>query len=363
MDHSSSGDPEGRRVARKRAALLSEAGQVARALEVLMARAGYPSAKVAEILKELAAQEHTELQRGYGRLESRTRFKTPASHPLLDHLPPNLLYVDESGKSFPEPKQPDANFFALGAVSLDNLGKQDYEKRADAVKQAFFGRTNFALHEPFMRQRYQDPKSRIDYGFNRNAARQAEFDAAIAKLIADTDFVMFGVAIRKAGFATDFVATGIDPYLPTDVYTLAIMMLLERYVDMLAHVAAKQTGRLTFESQGPKEDAYHQLEYARVLLEGSQWVPDSAFRGWLETGLRFAPKEGSHPCELADFLSRDLFEWVRSGCTVSPKWWSIYCAKVYVRGDGLLGKFGVKVFPDSDIRDRVIQHRKDCGAN
>ena len=36
--------------------------------------------------------------------------------------------------------------------------------------------------------------------------------------------------------------------------------------------------------------------------------------------------------------------------------------KIYRRGDGRMGKFGAKVFPDSDIRDRVEAHRIECGA-
>ena len=27
-----------------------------------------------------------------------------------------------------------------------------------------------------------------------------------------------------------------------------------------------------------------------------------------------------------------------------------------------MGKFGVKVFPDSDIREAIELHRRDCGA-
>lgn len=27
-----------------------------------------------------------------------------------------------------------------------------------------------------------------------------------------------------------------------------------------------------------------------------------------------------------------------------------------------MGKFGIKVFPDSDIRDRIEKHRQECGA-
>ena len=41
-------------------------------------------------------------------------------------------------------------------------------------------------------------------------------------------------------------------------------------------------------------------------------------------------------------------------------WWSEIAHKVYWRGDGMMGTFGIKVFPDTDIRDQIEAHRKDC---
>ncbi len=146
------------------------------------------------------------------------------------------------------------------------------------------------------------------YYFSGDLERQAEFDAALRNLIEETPFLVFGVGVRKNGFESDFVGTGIDPYLPTDAYALAITMLMERYLDYLSTSRVKRIGQITFESQGPLEDATHQLEFARLFLEGSQWVPDAAFRAWLETGCRFTPKQGSDPMELADIVSREIYE-------------------------------------------------------
>ena len=121
-------------------------------------------------------------------------------------------------------------------------------------------------------------------------------------------------------------------------------------------------GRVTFESIGPREDALHQLEFARILIEGSQWIPDKAFRNYLETGLRFSPKQGSSPLELSDMFCRDLYEWVRGDCVTTPERWQLFNRKIYCRGDGMRGKFGVKVFPDADLRDLIEEHRRNCGA-
>ena len=113
----------------------------------------------------------------------------------------------------------------------------------------------------------------------------------------------------------------------------------------------------------PKEDADHQLYYAKVLLDGTQWIGEGSFRNWLETGCGFVPKEGSHPSELADMFARDLYEWTKGAASVAPKRWAEFDSKIYCRGDGARGRFGVKLFPDSDIRDAIIEHRRRCGAD
>jgi hypothetical protein len=354
MNHSSAGDPSGRRLARRRATLLAEAGRVARAVEVLLKRAGSDATACSDLIKHLERQEQIELQRAHGRIEPRKRFKKHSPQPLLEKRPRSLLYIDETGKSRLEPIVP--SFFSLGAVALPEEEVDNYRAAADDIKLDFFGTTDITFHEPDMRDHD------VCYYFGGDEKRQQEFDEAIDRLVADTKFVAFGVGVRKTAFEEEFVKSGVDPYLPTDAYALAIVMLLERYVDFLATSPTKRLARVTFESQGPREDAEHQLEYARTLLEGSQWVPDSAFRNWLEPGLRFTPKQGSDPMELADMLSRDVYEWIRGDCVTVPKRWDLLSRKIYCRGDGLMGKFGLKVFPDSDIRERIEEHRVRCGA-
>ena len=293
--------------------------------------------------------------RAYGRIASRKRFKGQSGHPILENRPVLNLFLDESGKSFPEPALTGPSYFALGGVALSDAEVAAYCKRADEIGVECFGRSDITFHEPSMRQRDGI------YYFSGHSARQLEFDTAMQGLIRETDFIAFGVGVQNI-FQEEFVKSGIDPYLPTDTYAVAITMLLERFVDCLAMSPIRQMGRLTFESQGPLEDAHHQLEYARVLIEGSQWVPDSAFRQWLETGLRFTPKHGSIPTELSDMLSRDLFEWTRSACVTNPKYWKLFNQKMYCRDDGRMGKFGIKVFPDADIREGIEPNRASCGA-
>lgn len=366
MDREKRGDPKGRRLAQRRTALLSEAGRVALVLEALLDRADHDTRVCRDLVKTLAKGEERELHRGYGRIEPRSRFKRKGTGaPLMEGRKRNLIYIDESGKSVPQPLN--ANhppYFALGSVAMPEEEVDNYRSAADAIKLEFFGRKDFSFHEPLMRDRKEDPRFRVSYNFGGDTARQKEFDLALDGLVEQSEFVAFGVGVRKAPYQKEFVETGADPYLPTDVYPLAVLLLMERYIDFLAHQPEHRLGRVTFESQGPLEDAYHQLEYARVLMGGSQFVPDGYFRDWLETGLRFEPKpHGSDPMELSDMLSRDLYEWIRDGCRTTPKRWAHFSDKIYCRGDGRMGKFGVKVFPDSDIRDLIESHRARCGAS
>jgi hypothetical protein len=336
--------------------MLSEARNVLRAAEVLLKRAEFDTKACQELIKDVVAQEQIELLRTHGRIEPRKRFKKHSSYALLEGRKRSILYVDEGGRSFIDRygKYP---FFALGGVAMPEEEEDNYLFAADEIKLKFFNRKDITFHEPDMRRR----EGR--WGFNGDRKRQREFDKALDELIEHTVFKAFGVGIRKRAFNKEFVDTGIDPYLPTDPYSVAIVMLLERYIDFLAHNPPDRFGHAIFEGQGAREDAEHQLEYARAILEGSQWVPDKAFRNWLEPGLTFVPKRGSHPLELADMFCRDLYEWIRATCRRSPKRWELFSQRIYCRGDGKMGKFGVKVFPDSDIRERIEAHRAHyCGV-
>ena len=234
---------------------------------------------------------------------------------------------------------------------MKNHDAASYVMQADDLKLEFFGRTDITFHEPDIR------RHRILFSFGGRRGRQRAFCEALDELVAGTGFTLFGVAIRKTAFA-DFIASGGDPHLPPGPYSVAIHVLLERYVDYLATRGDDAFGRVTFESVGPREDAEHHRDYLELLLDGTQWVPDSAFRNWLATGCEFTRKQGSDPMELADMFSRDLFEWARGDCgEFMPRRWDVWQSKIYSRDDAMMGKFGIKVFPDSDIRDRIENHR------
>ena len=304
---------------------------------------------VPRVIEQIRVRERQELQRAHGWLDSRRAFKLKSGQPLSEGRSENVLYVDESGVAAPEPLLAES-WFAIGAVAMFPEDVSTYEELANSIKRTFFGTTDITFHEPHMRRR------RDHFFFDDDQRRQREFDEAIRQLIVDAPATFFGVGVRKTQFQ-QFIDAGQDPYLPADAYSLAITMLLERYVDYLAHLPGRAVGRVTFESIGPREDALRQAAVVDLLLHGTQWLSESAFQGMLHTGVLYAPKRGTEATELADIVAREVFEWVSSGCTREPKYWDVVSSKFYSRGDRQMGKFGLKVFPDSDIRSLIEAHR------
>ena len=347
-----SGDPDGRRRAQRQARELEHAGRVAKLLHLLLERAGSEDVAKAKVLEEnIAAAEAIALQRSHGRLESRSRFRRPNSggNPVREDRPRHLLFLDESGTSQPPPKLDKEAWFALAGVGMSPGQAMTYQEESDALKRRFFGRTDITLHEPLMRTHRQD------FSFGGDEKRQREFRDAVDELVTSAGFVAFAVGIRKWELMAGKEHQ--EAYLPNGAYEIAMQMLLERYIDYLHHEDQDWRGRVTLEAQGSREDAEHQQAFVELHLQGTQWVPDSAFRSYLETGLRFIGKVGSHPTELSDMLARDVFEWVRSDCEREPSRWPIFEAKFYRRGDLRSGKYGLKVFPATGIEEFVEAQR------
>lgn len=347
-----SGDPDGRRRAQRQARDLEHAGRVANLLHLLLERAGSEDVADARALeKSIAAAEAIALQRSHGRLESRSRFRRPNSggNPVRENRPRHLLFLDESGTSQPPPAPDKEAWLALAGVAMSPGQAMTYQEASDALKRRFFGRADITLHEPLMRT------NRQDFSFGGDEKRQRDFRDAVDEVVAGAEFVAFAVGIRKWDLMAGEEYR--DAHLPAGVYEVAMQMLLERYIDCLHHDNHDWRGRVTLEAQGSREDAEHQQAFVELLLQGTQWVPDSAFRSYLETGLRFVGKGGSHPTELSDMLARDVFEWIRSDCRREPARWSIFEDKLYHRGDLRSGKYGLKVFPAAGVDELVEEQR------
>ena len=349
------GDPEGRRVFRRRAQLLAEAGRIATTLIRVLRGVRSPAAsEAADLAARIAREERAALQRAGGRIEGRRRYKrgSGTGNPVRDQRPVNDLFVDESGVAHVSTSPGQGGWFALGGVAMTPEAVDDYIAAADALKMEFFGRTDITLHEPHMR------RAAGHFSFGGRVARQRAFAVAVDELVVACSFTAFAVGIRKRPFSDEVSGAGTDLYLPPGVYSSSIHLLLERYVDFLASEPFEPIGRVTWEAQGPREDAEHQRDFVDALLGGTRRISESGFRRFLRPGVAFVPKSGSHPIELSDMLARDVFEWIRDDCGSEPPRWAIFGEKFYQRGDLMRGKFGLKVFPDADLRDQIEAHRE-----
>jgi hypothetical protein len=346
------GDPEGRKLARRHAQACEEACRMAEVLAIMLRRAAIDDSGVNVLALKLREQCVRCMEKAEGGPVIARLTTKNTGHPLLEGRPANVLHLDESGTAVvgPEP------VFALGGVAMHEEDCDAYVTNANALKMRFWGHTNITFHEPHMR------KHRAIFNFHGDRAKQSAFEKDLRYLLKNTPFVCFGVAVRKDLFKSMFVDQGIDPYLPTKVYDLAIMLLLERYVDYLSTNADRRLGRVHLESIGKRDDAEHQAAYADLLLHGTQFVPESTFQSWVEAGCRFAPKQGSGPAELADLVAREVYEWANSDCKVDPRHWDILKPKIYRRDEGHFGRFGIKIFPADGLEDAIYAHRVACGA-
>lgn len=289
--------------------------------------------------------------REVGQISGRNRFKRRAGsgNPVWDQRLLVPIFADESGV----PRLTRANSdttFVLAAIAISEAHAGQYARDADRMKREF-GLSNVVLHEPHMSRHDRD------FFFDGDRNKQEHFVRAVDELIERTEFTAFSVGLRKHAFAREYVSSGQDPFLPRDFYGVAVQLLLERLVEYIAGDERYPLGHLTFESRGPKEDVEVQRFVAETLHHGTRWVSEAAFRRYLKPGVEFRPKQSSHPLELADLLARTVFEWVNSDCTREPRRWPLFGAKWYRRGDLRMGKFGLKVFPDSDVSQQVEAHR------
>ena len=131
------GDPQGRRIARRKNLQLAEAERAGRAFGTLLSRAKYDAPELDALLATLHDEEANELLRSSGRIESRQRFKYKSGQPLHENRVDDFLFLDESGRSdFRSPGE----YFVLGGVAMTQQDADLYVEQADALKLQFFGR-------------------------------------------------------------------------------------------------------------------------------------------------------------------------------------------------------------------------------
>lgn len=345
-------DPEGKRLARMRASSAADALEL---LSIVKKRcSSIDQAAVVERLEALILDlrrfQSAEAQRGGGHLEPRAKYKGRSQHLAVEGGRGLLtLYLDESGQAQKSPDQP---VFVLAGVAMDEDQAASYVANADSLKIRFGLDPSITLHGPKIE------KGVDSFAFGDDRQKQEAFQAGVADLVRAAEFTLVGAIIRKDALERD-VANGEDyGNLPPGLYEMALTFVAERLVDMLYADANRPCGSLLFESIGNLEDALHQRAFADLLIHGSEFVSDGCFRGWLKPGCQFRTKAGSHPLELADLAARAMLTWTREGMPADHAFWALWASRIAMRDDLEKGRFGVKIFPDGDVRGQVMEMRR-----
>lgn len=346
-------DPEGKRIARMRADTAAEALELLNAVTHRLGRLGLPDVAQAleNLRRDLRRFQTEESGRGQGHLEPRAKYKGRSQHLAVESGRGVVtLYLDESGQAIPSPDQP---VFVLAGVAMTDDQSEAFTVSSDRLKDKFGLPRSLTLHGPKIE------KGVDEFSFDDNLAKQAEFRLAVEQLIESSSFQLLGAIIRKDALATDLQSGENYGNLPPGLYEMALTFVAERFVDMLfCDQKNKPCGCLVFESIGNLEDALHQRAFADLLIHGSEFVSDGCFRGWLRPGCRFKTKEGSHSLELADLAARALLTWTRAGFPDEHDFWRLWAKRISTQDEIERGKFGVKIFPDQDIREWVLEMRR-----
>lgn len=344
-------DPEGKRLARQKATAAAEALEMLSVVRHRVAQLENDSLRSAleSFIRDLRRRHTEEAQRGEGHLEGRNKYKGRSQHLAIESgRGVTTLYLDESGQAQPSPGQP---VFVLAGIAMDESEAAAFVAASDDLKDRFGLPRTVTLHGPKIE------KGQEEFAFGGDAATQMEFRAAVDELVEASSFVLLGAIIRKDALERDLQAGEDYGNLPPGLYEMALTFVAERFVDLLFAADMRPCGTLVFESIGNLEDALHQRAFADLLIHGSEFVTDGCFRGWLRPGCQFRIKGGSHPLELADLAARAMHTWTRSRMPDDHPFWRLWAKRISGRGDLERGKFGVKIFPDADIRERVLRMR------
>ena len=287
----------------------------------------------------------------------------PANRPVI------RLFVDESGpaddvRNWESEKKND--FFTLGGIAISDDAREQYQERANQLKEKFFkGGPNVILHAFELRKAMEGPEEQGGKFALNTGKSWSELEQALEELVEQTEFTAFGIIIQKWVFFQEFTDPGKDPFLPRETYDLALHLLLERFVSFLASAPDAPIGSIALEYQGPEQNARHQLSIAETIAYGTRWVSPEPLQRDIRPGVEFLRKQPSHPLELSDVLANFLYRLARDEFGQLPrlrrgsstKLWGAFCRKFYQEGDLRQGKFGLKVFPTGRLDGWLDQFR------
>ena len=230
-----------------------------------------------------------------------TRRAAAIFHAIMpDHPRPfsdYIVYVDESG----DPALTGVNsHFPVFALAFCIFRVSDY---IDAVVPAMqrlkfrhWGHDGTILHEHEIRKRLGDYS-----GLMADRRLRETFLGDLHQLVADAPFRIIASVIDKAALKKQYS----DPWSP---YNVALHLCLERLNGfMLRHGQSGRVVNVIFECRGKNEDRALELEFRRVLSNGTGWGYRQINFSDLTIAPRFAPKAANLAgLQLADLVARPV---------------------------------------------------------
>lgn len=256
--------------------------------------------------------------------------------------PEYLLFLDECGSHVLQQEHDPFPVFCLCGIIVDASTYPSLDRKWKAWKQRWLQSRRVIVHEPDLRKlsgRFFDPDK------SRAARRVASLNTTLHSL----SFFVIAAAIHKREVNTSPNNLPADDFLPASTYLVCLDFILERFTHFLCHVGNGAQGRVFAESRGLREDAEVNHEYLRLHLEGTRFIPESQFRGYLHPSIRFERKgSNSSGLQFADVLARPIADKVRNPESDPPRW-DIAVSKFYDGGQERKGSYGLKVFPTTGL--------------
>ena len=214
------------------------------------------------------------------------------------------LYVDEVGTDDVTHVTDDNNrYLSLTGVAMtQRTARDELDQKFSWIKKAVFDHDH---DDPLIFHRSDIVKRKRAFGVLLNAEKCDLFDRAIFRAMEGTEYCVITVMVDKLGMVKQPNWKNQHPYH----YLMEI--LIEKYVQLLERKDAE--GDVMPEARQGKKDVHLQIEFERVLANGTHFVGSSRMERITSTKLKFRPKSANiSGLQLADLIAHPSHMYLRS---------------------------------------------------
>jgi hypothetical protein len=242
-----------------------------------------------------------------------------------------MVFLDETGDHSLSTIDPGFPVFVLTLTIVQpDIYTNQIVPAVCRLKIDYWGHEGVILHSRDIR------KAQGPLPFLRNREQTQPFYKRINQIMADPQYTLISVGVRKDRHVKKYGESANNPY------ELAMEYSLERLVYFLEHQPDKDA-ILIAESRGKKEDTELQLAFLRIVNNGTWYCPRERFKQF-DFRLDFVSKERNLVgTQLADLAAYPTARWIIDPRKANPAF-DIVRRKILCKVDtGYL--LGLKVFP------------------